>query len=112
MKGGTLPKSHEAVEILDKLLAACPPEHLPVLIAALSARLAAEAARRLMEPTTREQSQIQPDENLSIDEAARRLGVSKDFLYRTKLPFRVRIGRRVLFSARGLERWNRIRQGR
>jgi predicted DNA-binding transcriptional regulator AlpA len=52
------------------------------------------------------------DENLSADEASRRLGVSVDWLYKTTLPFKVRIGRRVVFSARGLERWNRSRAGR
>jgi excisionase family DNA binding protein len=53
------------------------------------------------------------DENLSAEEAARRLGLSKDWLYRhaDSLPS-VRIGRRVLFSASGLERWNRQRMGR
>jgi hypothetical protein len=52
------------------------------------------------------------DENLSAEEAARRLGLSTDYLYRNELPFKLRIGRRVLFSARGLERWNRTRTGR
>ena len=52
-----------------------------------------------------------PDENLGAEEAARRLGVSVDWLYRLKVPFKVRIGRRVLFSAKGLERWNKQRTG-
>ena len=51
--------------------------------------------------------------NLSAEEAARRLGVSVDYLYKAKhLPFRTRIGRRVVFDAAGLERWNRQRQER
>jgi predicted DNA-binding transcriptional regulator AlpA len=53
------------------------------------------------------------DENLSAGETARRLGLSKEWVYRhaKKLPFAVDTGsRRVLFSARGLERWNRQRQ--
>ncbi len=49
--------------------------------------------------------------NLSASEAARRLGVSKDVLYKRardrRLPFAMHIGRRVLFDARGLERWRR-----
>jgi predicted DNA-binding transcriptional regulator AlpA len=49
------------------------------------------------------------DQNLSAEDAARRLGVSADWLYKTKLPFKVKIGRRVLFSATGLEKWNRQR---
>lgn len=54
-----------------------------------------------------------PVENLSATEAARRLGVSRDWLYRNanRLPFSLRIGRRLLFSASGLERWNQKRQG-
>ena len=98
--------------LLDRILAGCAPDQLATLIATLSARLAAEAARRLVDLSPRNRQPDGHDENLSIDEAARRLGVSKDFLYRTKLPFKVRIGRRVLFSARGLERWNQARQGR
>jgi excisionase family DNA binding protein len=51
------------------------------------------------------------DRNLSVREAATRLGLSTDYLYRNKLPFTVRIGTRVLFSERGLERWNAQRKG-
>ncbi len=54
------------------------------------------------------------DENLDAAEAARRLGISRDWLYknRDRLPFAVKLGRRVVFSARGLERWNRQRMSR
>jgi predicted DNA-binding transcriptional regulator AlpA len=54
------------------------------------------------------------DENLNAAEAARRLGISRDWLYknRGRLPFAVRLGRRVVFSARGLERWNRQQMNR
>jgi excisionase family DNA binding protein len=46
-----------------------------------------------------------PDELLTVDVAARRLGLSEDWLYRhaAKLPFTVRVGRQVRFSARRLE---------
>ena len=56
----------------------------------------------------------EPDSNLSVATAAERLGVSKDYLYRhsKELPFTVRIGRRLLFSEKGLEKWNRQRRGR
>jgi excisionase family DNA binding protein len=45
------------------------------------------------------------DELLTIDVAARRLGLSEDWLYRhaRKLPFTVPIGRQLRFSARRLE---------
>jgi len=46
-----------------------------------------------------------PDELLSVDVAAQRLGLSAAWLYRhaPKLPFTVRVGRQVRFSARRLE---------
>jgi hypothetical protein len=43
------------------------------------------------------------DELLTINEAALRLRVSKDHLYRTDYPFTRRIGRRHRFSAKGIE---------
>ena len=54
----------------------------------------------------------EPDQNLSVKEAARRLGVSSAYLYKNarQLPFAIRIGRRLLFSAQGLDRWIRNRQ--
>jgi len=55
------------------------------------------------------------DRNLSADEAARRLNLSRCTLYRMaqrkELPFAVRVGRRLTFSAKGLEKWNRQRMG-
>lgn len=46
------------------------------------------------------------DEYVDITVAAQRLGVSKSFLYRKKqLPFRKKIGSRVVFSALGLQKW-------
>ena len=52
--------------------------------------------------------------NLSASEAAKRLGVSRDFLYKGaragRLPFAKRIGSRILFDPAGLERWDRQRR--
>ena len=52
--------------------------------------------------------------NLGVKEAAQRIGVSQDWLYRKagELPFTVRIGRRVLFSEAGIEKYIRQRMGR
>lgn len=49
----------------------------------------------------------EPDKLLNADDAAARLGISKDYLYRhhREYPFARRIGRRVLFSAVGLENY-------
>jgi excisionase family DNA binding protein len=91
------------------------PEDLPGLAAVLSA-LTTEAtlavAGRLAVASRNPQPAL-PDENLSAPEAARRLGVSLDWVYKNakQLPS-VRIGRRLLFPARGLERWNRQRVNR
>ena len=47
------------------------------------------------------------DRLLDIAEAASRMGISKDWLYRhaNTFPFARRIGRKVLFSDAGLVRW-------
>jgi hypothetical protein len=47
------------------------------------------------------------DELLPIEEASRRMGVSKDYLYRhgAELPFTRRVGRKLLFSSLGIERY-------
>jgi predicted DNA-binding transcriptional regulator AlpA len=49
----------------------------------------------------------QADELLSAPEAARRLGISQDYLYRhhRDFPFTRRVGRRLLFSALGIDRY-------
>ena len=99
---------------LDREISAAPPERLPAILVALSTRMAAASARLLAMPPVSSGRTTGPDENLDVAEAARRLGVSKDWLYRhaNGLPFTVRVGRRLVFSARGLERWNQMRQGR
>jgi hypothetical protein len=46
------------------------------------------------------------DQLLAVQEAATRLGCSPDYLYRhhSRFPFTRRVGRKLLFSARGLEK--------
>jgi excisionase family DNA binding protein len=58
--------------------------------------------------------QQEEDRLLEVEEAARRLAVSKDTLYRKArdLPFTVRIGGNVRFSAQGISRFIATRQGR
>jgi excisionase family DNA binding protein len=99
---------------LDRAIAEAAPDERPALALALAARLGALAAGMATAAPNRTSSHQPKDENLSVEEAARRLGLSKDWIYRNavKLPFAVRIGRRLLFSADGLERWNRQRMGR
>ncbi len=59
------------------------------------------ATARLVAPAPTEQ----PDELLSVEETARRMGVSKDYLYHAhkRFPFARRIGKRLLFSSSGLD---------
>ena len=54
------------------------------------------------------------DRLLEVEEAARRLAVSTDTLYRKarELPFTVRIGGMFHFSAQGMSRFIATRQGR
>ncbi len=54
------------------------------------------------------------DRLLEVDEAARLLSLSPDTLYRRagQLPFTVRIGGSVRFSALGIQKFIRARQGR
>ena len=51
----------------------------------------------------------QSDELLDTSETARRLGISTDFLYRNhhQLTFTRRVGRRLLFSAIGVDKYMR-----
>jgi predicted DNA-binding transcriptional regulator AlpA len=95
---------------LEAAVAAAKPSELFALAGELQGRAVAHLA---LAPTVTEGPEV-PDENLNVDAAARRLSVSKDWLYRhgRTLPFRVKIGSRVLFSAAGLARWNRQRMGR
>ena len=89
-------------------------EELPALIGALEAAKATAWARLTAPPLKVAERETTQDRNLNAAEAARRLGMSRDWLYRNapRLPFAVRIGRRVLFDSAGLERWNRNRSTR
>lgn len=102
----------ELLAELDLVIRDIPADKVAAMIAALAAKIGLASAKILALPSG--DNTVTPDENLSAPEAARRLGVSADYLYRNarKLPFTVRIGRRLLFSARGLDRWNKNRQGR
>ena len=77
-----------------------PPEELPKLLGELEEIRCTAMARLSAVPVA-----ALPEELLDVDEAARRLGMSKDYLYRhhARLPFARRIGRSLRFSARGIE---------
>ena len=84
------------------------PEELPEFIGELES-LKAAAWARLTSPVPTAQ---QHDSLLSVEEAAERLGMSTDYLYRNskKLPFTRRMGRKVLFSSAGIDQY--ITRGR
>lgn len=96
---------------LHGLVESTPTTELPGLIGDLEAARA-EAWARLTAPAS-EPSVVAAAEprNLDVVEAARRLGMSRDWLYRhaAELPFALRIGRRLVFDSVALERWNRKR---
>lgn len=103
-----------------------PRPHLRALAEALPAGSAVSVPREwllelLAGPTYPETPPVQTsgmpadgeDRLLTIDEAATRLGVTKDWIYHNskKLPFAVRLGRKVLrFSAVKLERYIEARR--
>ncbi len=102
----TAPKLLEMNEALKPLLKAVrelPAEELPDLLGQLEAAKATAWAR-LTAPSPLAQPH---DELLDVAEAARRLGISADYLYRhqKQYPFTRRQGRRLLFSALGIDRY-------
>ena len=69
----------------------------------------------LTAPVTTPAGTQEADRLLTVNEAAAKLGMTKDWLYRhaKSLPFTVRPSRgRVRFSLRGIEKYIRQRQGR
>ena len=99
----------ELVQRLLDMAVQAPEDELPALIGELEA-VKARAWLRIATPKANcHSSSDVADVNLAAEEAAERLGVSKAWLYRNahRLPFAVRIGRRLLFSGVGLARWNR-----
>ncbi len=81
-----------------------PVDDLPRLLGELE-EVRCTAMARLTAPAPAQQHQ--PDELLHAAEATRRLGVSQDYLYRhhRDFPFTRRVGRRLLFSALGIEKY-------
>ena len=93
-----------ALEALEAAVRQADPEEVPHLVGALE-KVKAVLWARLVTPT--QEMGSNGDRLLSIEETATRTGMSKDWLYRHKavLPFTRRIGRKVLFSEAGLNRW-------
>jgi len=81
-----------------------PGEELPKLLGELE-EIRCTALARLSVPAAAQA--LKTDELLSIEEASRRLGVSKDYLYRhgADFAFTRRMGRKLLFSSLGIEKY-------
>lgn len=79
-----------------------PPEALPQFLANLE-KVRLIAFCRLVAPVPTPER----DELVGIEEAARRLGMSTAYLYRhhAQLPFARHIGRKLLFSSAGIDRF-------
>jgi excisionase family DNA binding protein len=84
-----------------------PSEDLPELLGELEV-LRATAIMRLSAPVSRSDRH---DELLSVEEAAERLGIGKDYLYRhsKQFPFTRRMGRKLVFSSQGIDEYIRKR---
>lgn len=87
------------------------PTQIPALLVQLNAVQASMAAHLVA--TTQAGAAERHDALLNVEEAAKRLGVSTDWIYRRtrKLPFVVRVGRNVRFSSNGIDRYVRNRMG-
>jgi len=80
-----------------------PAEDLPVLLGQLETAKAVAWQRLTAKP---EPVEAEHDELLPVELAAERLGVSRDYVYRhhSQYPFTRRQGRKLLFSALGIEK--------
>ena len=78
-------------------------DDLPRLLGDLE-EIRATALARLTAPVPLSES---PDELLDVEEASRRLNVSRDYLYHShkRLPFTRYAGRKLLFSSKGIEQF-------
>ena len=89
-------------------------EQIPGMLAQLAAVQAALAARLLDCEGDCAGKQDNGDRLLDVREAAAKLSVTEDWLYRKgdKLPFIIRLGRNIRFSEQGIEKYIRQRTGR
>jgi excisionase family DNA binding protein len=96
---------HDIVARIENRLAEADCDECAAIIGAVE-RVKALAYDKIMKKTP--QPATQGDRLLTVEEAAEKLSMTKDYLYRTskKLPFTVRTGRKQLrFSLLGIERY-------
>lgn len=90
-------------------------EQLSPVLAQVTALQTTLLAKLLVQKGQERRADAAPEDHLlTVEEAAERLGTSRDWLYckAHKLPFTVRLGSRQLrFSSKGIDRYLRTRQG-
>ena len=92
-----------------------PPDQIPGLVCQVAALQSILAARLVRDLQTADETRAEgSDRLLTVPQAAERLACTADWLYRhhPRLPFAVRNGRQLRFSADGLDRYIRQRAGR
>jgi excisionase family DNA binding protein len=103
----------EVFDELRRLVGEARPEDLPSF-AGRTAEVQAIIGLRLRSVEVGSaRSTTEPAVNISVEEAARRLGVSSSFIYKGKgtLPFLVKVGRRLVVSVSAMDRWQKARMG-
>ena len=108
------------IAALEKAIGEVSPDEIPHHLGNLERLKAALWMRMMSTPAARDgfsgtTRTADGDQLLTVEGAAQKLSVPRDWLYRhsRKLPFAVRLGPRHLrFSARGIEKFIRQRQGR
>ena len=105
VKLGTIPNLADLLNDPHKING-LPHEAIPQLRGEL-AQLDTLLLCRLVEGKNQADGAVDGDQLLDITAASSRLGVSADYLYRhhKALPFTRHMGRKILFSARGIERY-------
>ena len=110
----------DLIATLEEAISEVPPQEAPRLLGDLERLKAALWTRMMSTPAARDglsgtTGAAGDDQLLTVNEAAQKLGVSRDWLYRhsQKLAFTVRVGKRHLrFSLRGIEKYISQRRGR
>jgi len=92
------------LQLILKIARELPCDELPNLLGEIE-QVRYTAIARLSVPSHEPSSE--PDQLLDVEEAAKRLSMSKDYLYRhkDKFPFTRREGRKLLFSSSGIDRY-------
>jgi excisionase family DNA binding protein len=108
--GALLTEVARSIERVDDV----PAEHVAAWLCQVAALQTGLAARWLRDLHLAQETARDRDRLLSVEAAAERLACSKDWLYRHhhRLPFAVKNGRQLRFSAEGLDRYIRTQASR